>query len=170
MNEKRNLPWVFWASIALNILLLLYMLFWGKGSSIATDPEKAIDDQLISISQADSLSNEYVKTRYNLISESLGYDDDRTFWFSMATLENYIAYVKKESAKNGYKNLGLRIYNAAYPEKSDTTWPKPGYSTVVVVPTFDEEYPERSGFVPMPPPPPTDAANIKRLNYAHGGN
>lgn len=170
MNDKRKLPWLFWASIALNVLLILYMLFWGKGSSIVGDPEKAIEDQLISISEADSLENDYVMSRYRVINESLGYEDDRNFWFSMTTMENYIAYVKKESDKNGYKNLGLRIYNAAYPKESDKAWPKPGYSTVVIVPTYDEEYPERSGFMPMPPPPPADAASIKRLNYAHGGN
>ena len=57
------------------------------------------------------------RSRYASLTELReGKEDSRYGWHSLEFYENYIAYLKHESAKIGIKVSGIRLYYAAYPE------------------------------------------------------
>lgn len=126
-------------------------------------------EQTISIKQAEVLQQEFVQTRADAINQHLGYEDTRDFWFSIETMEDYIAYVKSEGTAKGYNNMGIRVYFAAYPKNMKEEGADPGYSTVILVPTTQTDTPERQGFFPMAPNN-TTASGISALNYSQGGH
>jgi len=69
----------------------------------------------ISIDSARSMRDQWLETRgayYRLANE--GKDDCSDVLYSVAELEEYLAYVKAESTKLGIDNPGIRIYFAAY--------------------------------------------------------
>ncbi len=161
------------------ILILLGIIIFFLFDK-CTDTEKQVTSEteelkehLISYKEAQVLEKEFIDTRYKIINDSLFKDskrkDTREFWFSMEVMEQYIAYVKQEAKNKGYRDLGLRIYFAAYPKNFKDPRGDPGFSTVFIVPTLEENYPLQAGFAPMPLPRPRDAKNISGLNFGHGG-
>ncbi|MFK5973046.1 MAG: hypothetical protein QM485_07170 [Flavobacteriaceae bacterium] len=139
-----------------------------------TSAKEKIKEHLISYTEAQVLKNQYIETRYAIINDSLfkGSErkDTREFWFSMETMELYLAYVKQEAKEKGYTDLGLRIYFAAYPKDFNDPRGDPGFSTVYIWPTIEENHPLQAGFISMPAPsPPRDADDIHGLNFGHGG-
>lgn len=140
----------------------------------ACNGKTEIPEQSISLKQAEVLQQEFVQTRAKAINEYLGYEDTRDFWFSLETMEEYIAYVKAEGAAKGYKNMGIQVYFAAYPKNMKDEKVDPGFSTVILVPTTQTSFQhqpdmERRGFFPMPPENNT-AKGINALNYGEGGH
>lgn len=86
---------------------------------------------------------------------------NREIWFDLDNLENYIKYVKKESKKKGYKNLGLRVYLGAAKEEKTIE------STVFFTPTHKPELPgDAKGFAP---PQNENSRDINSLNYGSAG-
>ena len=87
----------------------------------------------------------------------------------MDTLKQYIAYIEQQGKLRGKKNLGIRIYYAAYPANSN--YPDPGYATVFLVPTAQEPgLGIQKGFLPIT----ADDLNqnidsLAPLNYGGGG-
>lgn len=131
--------------------------------------EKVIDppQQTISVAEADRLEEEFKGTRAKILNAALGFEDTRDFWFSIDTLKKYIAYVEQQGKKMGKENLGIRIYFAAYPEKSD--YPDPGYATVFLVPTSLEEPSNlKRGFFPIEPTN-QNIDSLYPLNFGGGG-
>lgn len=77
---------------------------------------------LISTEVANKKEELYKAAAYNKIKEILKESKtpvkyNREIWFDLDELENYIHYVREESEKNGYSNLGLRVYLGAVQEK-----------------------------------------------------
>ena len=129
--------------------------------------KKEAPEQAISLEEATRLENEFQNTRSQIIDSALGITDTRDFWFSIDTLKKYIEYVEYNGKKMGKKNLGLRIYFAAYPENSN--YPDPGYSTVFIVPTAEaEDSPLRQGFFPIMLGNEV-LDSLVALNYSQGG-
>ena len=92
---------------------------------------------VISPKQAITLDQAY-DARYKLISDSIvtrDGGDNRSVWFSLKDVRNYLDYAENQTKGLGYTMDGVRIYLAAYP--SD---PKlgAGYTTVFMVPTGNE--------------------------------
>lgn len=148
--------------LILIILILLYKLFY---SPVPTPDE----NHLITIEKAREFEDEYVRTRYGLINESLDITDNREYLISLDFLEEYIAYVKREGKKLGYTGMGLRIYNAAYPENSQDERTQPGLSTIILVPTHTVEN-SGLGFIPLPLPYGVNSKSIQAANYINGGH
>ncbi len=71
----------------------------------------------ISVSEAQGLQDNWVQSRVSSISNLLNEEDARDFTFSVDDLQEYIDYVKEESAKAGITNPGIRIFFAAYDNK-----------------------------------------------------
>ncbi|MEM7086552.1 MAG: hypothetical protein AAF489_10245 [Bacteroidota bacterium] len=106
-----------------------------------------------------------METRSPILRQGLGFDDRRDFWFSIDTLKKYIKYVEQEGKKQGQKELGIRIYFAAYTEpQGNDEFP---YSTVVLVPTGRIDGVQK-GFFPMPPNN-QNLDSINALNYGNAG-
>lgn len=134
--------------------------------------EKIIDppQQAISVEEADRLEEEFKATRSAVLDTALGFEDTRDFWFSLDTLKKYISYVEQQGKLRGKKDLGIRIYFAAYPPNGN--YPDPGYSTVFLVPTAQER--GLSGVQKGLMPISMDDLNqnidsISALNYGGGG-
>jgi len=106
----------------------------------------------ISIKDARILEQEYVKTRANSLNTILKKkgliesEDVRDVWFDLEALKDYIAYVEQTAAKKGItKNLGLRVYFGAYPDKQEYE-DKRGKATVVFLPTHSSYGSENENF------------------------
>lgn len=86
----------------------------------------------ITVDEARKLQDNWVDTRAKLIDSNLGKLDSREFYYTIEELENYLAYVKEESKKQGINNPGVRFYFGAYNNsKSD-------YATIFMAPTEGE--------------------------------
>lgn len=98
---------------------------------------------LITPDQAKVLDTTF-NSRYKLISDSIvtrDGGDNRSSWFALADVQNYLKYADSQSTALGYNMDGVRIYLAAYPKD-----PKfgAGYTTVFFVPTGNESLSEGS--------------------------
>ncbi|MFB9057537.1 hypothetical protein ACFFU9_12380 [Mariniflexile ostreae] len=131
-------------------------------------PEKiSAPKQTIDYEYASNLEEEYINTRASIINKSLDMEDAREFWFDLDQLKKYIAYVEQEAKSQGYKNLGIRIYNGAYPKEKQ--YPDPGYSTVFLVPTGTKSISKAgissSSFILSN----DNIQSIRAYNYGHAG-
>lgn len=68
----------------------------------------------ISVTEAKQLQDNWKSTRAVDIESALGYVDTREFFFSVDELEEYLSYVKAQSAEQSISKPGIRIYFAAY--------------------------------------------------------
>ena len=67
----------------------------------------------ISVADARKLQDNWVATRGAEITKAQG-QDQREFIYSVEELQEFLDYVKDESAKQGIDAPGIRIYFAAY--------------------------------------------------------
>lgn len=77
----------------------------------------------------------YDETRKPVLEKALGHEDTRMNYFSIETIENYLAYVKALSKEKGIKITGINFVSASYPE--NTTHGVPNYQTMVFMPTTE---------------------------------
>lgn len=100
---------------------------------------------LITPEKAKSLDQAY-NERYKIINDSLFKDskseDNRSSWYKLEAIEQYLAYAKYEANNNGYTLDGLRLYLGAYP---DTNGEK-GLTTLFFIPTGSKTVSEGSIF------------------------
>lgn len=85
----------------------------------------------ISVEKARELQDDWKQSRAKEIENGQGYQDTREFSYSLEELQEYLDYVKEESAKQGVKKPGIRIYFASYPKSNE----KKSYATVFLAPT-----------------------------------
>ncbi len=91
------------------------------------------------------LVDNYRNNQLNYINENLGIDDAHSIWFDLETVKKFIEQIELQARLNDPtcpdKDLGIRLYYAAYPESP--TDPVPAdYAmrhTLVMVPTKKEE-------------------------------
>jgi len=160
-DSKTNNNNILMGLMAVITIAALIFAFMFRGP-IDTFGVEIIEDQLISFDDAKKLEAEYLRTRHDLITKTLGYEDARDFWFSLKDLKTYIAYIE-ENAPEGSSNLGIRIYNAAYPEGFDERV-KSGYSTVYLVPTALKAS-AGNGFAPPQNGQNHNLTNLKVMDY-----
>lgn len=89
---------------------------------------------LITPAQAKVLDTTY-NERYRLISDSIvtrGGGDNRSSWYALEDINNYIKYADSQATSLGYNLDGLRIYAGAHEETSKFG---PGYTTFFFIPT-----------------------------------
>ncbi|WP_422090178.1 hypothetical protein [Tenacibaculum ovolyticum] len=77
----------------------------------------------------------YDETRKSVLEKALGHEDTRMNYFSIETIENYLAYVKTLSKEKGIRITGINFVSASYPE--NTTHGVPNYQTMVFMPTTE---------------------------------
>lgn len=147
-------------------------MFFIKSCISKTSVEKdqlKVPSQAISYSQANILEDEFIKTRANILNDTLGFEDSREFLFSLDSLKQYIAYFEREAKTQGYKDLGIRIYFGAYPESKK--YPDPGKATVFLVPTGNKIQSQGSfnPFLAVYETGDDNIESISSLNYGHAG-
>ena len=136
-----------------SILIIGVLLFFScneKNEGI----ERNVPKQIISISQAIEMKNEYNSTISPLIevAKSLGkkeYQATEFAYIDLDSLKKYVAFLEKVEKLNKKKISGLRFYFAAYPNKNRYTSvnkePKYlGRETFFIAPTIEIEETELS--------------------------
>lgn len=126
MNTLKNLFLTKTVKIVLVTFLILTLNSCEDKPVYKGKPKNAI-----SVKRAKELSNNF-DARYDTISALIGKPDNRSSWHSIAELEQYIAYIKKEGVDRGLDVDGIRIYFGAYGPKDKG---RANYSTLFLVPT-----------------------------------
>lgn len=81
----------------------------------------AVPANCITEQQARQLHDNWVATREPVITQMRnGTQDTREFVFCVSELEEFLNYVKDESAKQGIDKPGVRIYFGAYNDMNST--------------------------------------------------
>lgn len=123
---------------------------------------------VIPIKEAKMLDRTYGETRHLLISEQLGIKDNRSSWWSIQDLEDYITYARSQAKEKGQELTGLRVYFGAYP-RSYGNQEVAGYSTLFIVPTGNSS--TQQGSLNLFSSFQEDAdLEIAPLNMGHAGN
>ncbi|MCF6306989.1 MAG: hypothetical protein L3J09_03440 [Flavobacteriaceae bacterium] len=74
----------------------------------------------ITVAAAKTLQKNWNTTRAVDIAKAMGSKDCCAITFNIDQLQEFINYVKDESAKQGIDNPGIRVYFAAYNDKEST--------------------------------------------------
>lgn len=88
---------------------------------------------LITADQMKQLDQAY-NPRHRLISDSIvnrAGGDNRSSWYDLDEVRNYLNYAEKEAEKLGYTMDGIRVYLGAHPDQNGQA----GYTTMFFVPT-----------------------------------
>jgi len=88
---------------------------------------------LITSKEASQMSNDF-SAKNKLISKDIGKPNNCSTWYSLADLEEYIAYIKAEGKAKGYNIDGIRFYLGSY-SKSNRNVKKQKQTTVFLAPT-----------------------------------
>ncbi len=125
-------------------LLLGYYSSCLRGDQPPTSTD-AIEDHLIEPETAKRWNELYRTSRYNVINESLGLTDEqldnRSTWYSLEEIEQYIAYAKRRSHELGDNLTGFRLHLAVNPEVEvvNNQGVNVGQTTIFIAPTKSTE-------------------------------
>lgn len=127
----------------------------------ATKPEHAITKE-----QAIELSKNYT-ARYDSASRLIGKEDNRSTWYSLDELKNYIAYIETQGKEQGYAVDGIRFYIGAY-NADNKDADKQNLTTIFLAPTGKKigTMTERSM---SSNPGSEDILTINAYNFGHSG-
>ncbi len=126
-----------------------------------------IEKKLISTDSAKAWARRYTDTRYKILTENLGFQDNRTSWYSVEELETYIAYAKREAKKKGFKINGFRLRLAVNPE---SYYREEGPLTTIYISPTRPYSQQGSFFAFQPGPGGDDDTGIHALEHGGVGN
>ena len=124
------------------ILLILGFILGALTMYLYFHNDKNLDDMsdtpipkgIIKPAEITTLTEAY-DPRYESINDSIfkGVEggDNRSSWYSLEDLQNFLTLAQEQSSELGYTMNGVRIYPGAHEEVDG----KPGYSTFLLVPT-----------------------------------
>src|SRR5690606_2959505 len=103
---------------------------------------------VITTEQAKILSDNWTKNRKPAVdsaarAQGRAQDDRSTYW-DLEDIENYIGYAKKSADSLGYKMTGLRVYLGVYGQNADEA--KKNLTTMFIVPTGNKSTSKASTF------------------------
>lgn len=103
--------------------------------------------------------------RHKLVSDSIvKRPDNRSCWWSINDITNYLQYSKHKADSLGYAMNGLRVYLGAYPETKGLV----GYTTMFMVPTGVKTQINKDA--KFGPSKSNDLTQIGPLNMGSAGN
>lgn len=86
---------------------------------------------IIKPAEASALDKSF-DSRHQLISDSIvGRPDNRSSWYSLSDMRNYLNYAENQAKGMGYTMNGIRVYLGAYPATANEV----GYTTMFFIPT-----------------------------------
>lgn len=92
--------------------------------------------------------------------------DDRSTYWALEDVENYLAYAKNQADSLGYDMTGVRVYLGVYGKNAGQT--KKNLTTMFLVPTGKKSLSSANSIDIMLPPPSSDLP-IDPLNEGTGG-
>lgn len=108
-------------------------------------------DKLISTKTAKEYIKLYDSVKYEAISKATGKPDALEFYYTIAELEGYLAYVKKEAKEQGVTANGIAISLGAYPKGSPKGEKYDNLTTIILRP-----YGKMNGVSYLVPPKETE--------------
>lgn len=111
------------------------MYFYSNGTEGESEALALIKPKgVITPAEAKVLNDNWTKKRANLLFDSIaGRPDNRSAWWSVEDIQNYINYAENQTGQLGYEMDGLRVYFGVYPNSAPNG--RANYSTVFIVPT-----------------------------------
>ncbi|WP_242204401.1 hypothetical protein [Aestuariivivens insulae] len=101
---------------------------------------------VISINEAKELNNNWTKYRQAAVDSAAKQQgrnhDDRSTWWALDDIENYLAYAKSQSDSLGYNMSGIRVYLGVYGSNAGQS--KKNLTTMFIVPTGKKSTSEAS--------------------------
>lgn len=112
---------------------ICYFYFQSDSQAEAAETAEAVGPPRGVITEAQGkVLDAAFNTRHQLISDSIvNRPDNRSSWYSLQDMRNYLSYAEAESTKLGYTMNGVRIYLGAHPNEGGLV----GYTTMFLVPT-----------------------------------
>ena len=104
----------------------------------------------ISVTKGKELYNNWQNSRQDLIKASYP-EDPSDFTFNLDDLQEYLAYVKEQSAKQGIENPGIRVYFGAHGDDEDNK------ATVFFAPTAGDSSDDANNY------------NLEAFDFGTGG-
>ena len=150
------------------MILSAFIIFSSCTDSPKSNKPTAPPSGIISSKEAMQLDAEYTRTRVPAIDSAIGMKDNRSSWWSLQDIKDYIAYAEEQAKDQGYKLEGLRIYQGAYP-KDYSDRKVAGYSTVFIVPTGVKTDRQTGSFFSINMQG-SDITSISPLNRGHQGD
>ena len=99
-----------------------------------TSPEVIVPKGVITSAQAKTLDQAY-NLKHSIINDSLfkgsKTGDNRSSWWPLEDIQNFINYAENQAGKKGYTMDGLRLYLGSYPNSNGDT----GLTTLFFIPT-----------------------------------
>ena len=121
---------------------------------------------LISPAEAKALDQAF-NSRHQLISDSIvKRPDNRSSWYSLEEMTNYLKYADSQATSLGYKMDGIRIYLGAHKDEDNLV----GYTTMFLIPTGYKNISEGNSSFLANQNPSGDIGNGSGLNNGTGGN
>ena len=114
--------------VIIGALLMYYYCRQPKLEKIVSAPKG-----LLTTEQAKTLDQAY-NPRHKLISDAIvtrNGGDNRSSWYGLEQVRNYLNYAEKEAEELGYTMDGVRIYLGAHPNQNGEA----GYTTMFFIPT-----------------------------------
>ncbi|GGG45036.1 hypothetical protein [Bizionia arctica] len=154
--------------LILGILIGALATYFYCSKSNLEQPEVAVvaPKGLITPEEAKTLDQAF-NSRHALISDSIVLrPDNRSSWWSLKDMRDYLNYAENESKELGYTMDGVRVYLGAYPTNKQV-----GYTTMFLVPTGVENISQgNSTLFNMLSPGGGDVPGGSGLNDGVGGN
>ena len=122
---------------------------------------------VISPERAAVLNDEWTKTRVSAINKARTEPDNRSDWWSLEDMRNYLDYAENQATELGYEMDGVRVYYAAYPENDGSE--NAGNSTIFMVPTGDSFTNKNGEFLRPDSYGSDDIPDADGLNRGHDG-
>lgn len=150
------------------IIGALAVYFYCCSEDNITDPPEIIAPSgLIKPAEAKALDQAY-NLKHSIINDSLfrkstNGGDNRSSWWSIEDIQNYINYAENQVGELGYTMDGLRVYLGSYPDSKEQA----GLTTMFFVPTGYQSTSQGSMFT-YPQGGGMDIPGGNGLN--HGGN
>ena len=117
--------------------LATYYLCPRSVQETATEVKIIKPKGVISVKEAIALNDNWTTERQKAVdsaAEKHGRKkDDRSTWWSLDDVENYLAYAKNQSDSLGYNMTGVRVYLGVYGKNAGQS--KKNLTTMFVVPT-----------------------------------
>lgn len=106
-------------------------------------------------------------TKHAAISRAINAQDNRSTWYSLEELKEYIAYIEAQGREKGYNVDGIRFYIGSYPE-NDRASGKSNSTTIFLAPTGSKSTEGKAMTVSLESSSP-DITEIDPFNFGKGG-
>ena len=115
--------------------LAMYYYCCSRSDSDELDKKTAFvrPNGVITPAQATALDANWTKSRKRAVDSVAGRPDNRSSWWSLEDLQNYLAYAENQAGELGYEMNGIRVYLGVY--QGDASNGKADYTTMFIVPT-----------------------------------